>query len=164
MVSEIFRESLIISVVSVFYAYRLCVSRHDSASVLIRSCCRRLASCHHLRSCTFSWYPSYWENLLQLWSVLLENFEVFASFITVERPTGLTVGFEFWSLIESSTDSSNPELFISLLQDWLGEGVELCSSITIFSGKNNVRVSARRSLQYSISHCVSWESMLRIWS
>ena len=78
-----------------------------------------------------------------------ENFESFASSITVERLPGLPVGFEFWSLIESPTDSSNPEIFVSLLQDRLGESVELCCSVTILPGRNNVPVSARRSLQYS---------------
>ena len=59
-----------------------------------------------------------------------ENFDSFSGVahtrsITVERLPGLTVGFEFRSLIESPTGSSNPELFVSLLQDLLGEGVEL---------------------------------------
>ena len=46
-----------------------------------------------------------------------QNFGPFESSITVERLPGLTVSFEFWSLIESPTGSSNPELFVSLVQD-----------------------------------------------
>ena len=42
-----------------------------------------------------------------------ENFESLASSITVERLPRLTVGFEFWSLIESPTGSSNLVLFVS---------------------------------------------------
>ena len=142
-----------------------CVSsRNDSASVLIPFVLSTACILSSSALLYFFLVPIVLREFVLIVVDSPENFEVFASFITVERPTGLTVGFEFWSLIESSTDSSNSELFISLLQDWLGEDVELCYSIPILSGKNNVRVSARRSLQYSVSHCVSWKSMLRIWS
>ena len=47
-----------------------------------------------------------------------------ASSITVERLPGFVFAIhisgtfaEIWSLVESPTDSSNPELFVSLLQD-----------------------------------------------
>ena len=110
-------DPLIISVVRVFCAYRLCVSRHASASGFIPF---MLSSACILSSSALLYFflvPIVLRELVANVICSPENFESYASSITVERLPGLTVSFEFRSLIESPSGSSNPELFVSLVQD-----------------------------------------------
>ena len=117
-------DPLIISVVRVFCAYRLCISRHASASGLTMSMFSSACILSSSALLYFFLVPIVLRELVVTVVCSPENFDSFASSITVERLPGFVfvihisgIFAEFWSLVESPTDSSNLELFVSLLQD-----------------------------------------------
>ena len=135
-------DPLIISVV--FRAYQLCISRHAS-----------VPSFTHVHV------------LVGLHPVIIRTLVLFLGTHRIKR-TCCTCGLFCRELrvirklhhcrASTGIDCRFRAFVIDRIANWLfesRESVELCCSTTILPGRNNVPMSARRSLQYSFSNCIS---------
>ena len=144
----------------VFCAYRLCISRHASASGLTHSMFSSTSQptmANTVEAVSEGWFVSTTSTCLPF-PLLVSLLLPLPVFLWSTCPPwsmaeithrGVSVTFSC-SISNLLCFSLNPLIDSwTLHQGWLGKCVKLCWSITILSGRNNVPVSARRSLQYS---------------